>query len=344
MRHFFSSLVLGLLTLITSFGDAGGRGADTVYKSACEAPPMKPPHNLVFGFRYKRSDPQRAEIDAAAFAAYREQTQGLRIFEKELTGMANAYLESGGKNDAAARCALEWLYEWGKANAYRGKTNAQGEYIRQWGLAVVSSAYVQIKDALPEKTLQHKIIRRWLKNVAEDVISGHEDGAAVSQQNNHLYWAAWGVTITGIALEEPRLYEWGFAKARSAILEQIQPDGTLPLEMARGKKALHYHLFALTPLILIADMALGKGENLYDLKNGVLHTAVHQLFRNIEDPSLFERRADAGQDNVAGGANEHFAGLEVYNMRFPDPLIEAFLAQRRPIFSRRAGGDVRLLF
>jgi poly(beta-D-mannuronate) lyase len=34
---------------------------------------------------------------------------------------------------------------------------------------------------------------------------------------------------------------------------QIRPDGTLPQEMARGSRAPRYHLYALAPLVLLAE-------------------------------------------------------------------------------------------
>jgi len=44
-------------------------------------------------------------------------------------------------------------------------------------------------------------------------------------------------------------------------IDEIAADGTLPLEMGRGQRALHYHLFALAPLVTMAELAAANGED-----------------------------------------------------------------------------------
>ena len=46
-------------------------------------------------------------------------------------------------------------------------------------------------------------------------------------------------------------FDWAMATYDNGV-DQIQPDGTLPLEMARGSRALHYHLYALAPAVGVA--------------------------------------------------------------------------------------------
>jgi poly(beta-D-mannuronate) lyase len=37
-------------------------------------------------------------------------------------------------------------------------------------------------------------------------------------------------------------------------LDPIQPDGSLPVDMNHRRMALHYHLFALGPLAMLAEL------------------------------------------------------------------------------------------
>lgn len=312
----------------------------------CRPSPAKPPQTLKFKSYYKKSDQQRAEVNKKAHKKYRSQTESLRKFENELIMMSNGYLRSGRENDAIAQCALGWLHEWAAGDAYLGKSNTQGEFIRQWGLAVVSSAYGQIKSSPALDKQQEKEVEAWLLKVAQEVMKDYSGSAtsSVRFQNNHLYWAAWAVTATALALDDAALYRWGVGKAKYAILTQIREDGTLPLEMGRGKKALHYHVFALTPLVLIAETAARSGEDLYELRDGILRKAAQRVFEGIKDPSTFAQQAETAQEPVSQMSSEHFAWLEVYNSRFHDPAIEAWLKNSGPVFSRRAGGDVKFLY
>ncbi|MFK5047780.1 alginate lyase family protein, partial [Klebsiella pneumoniae] len=66
--------------------------------------------------------------------------------------------------------------------------------------------------------------------------------------NNHAYWAGLAVTAAGVAANDRDLFDWGIGKYHLGA-GQVTAQGTLPLEMARRGKALHYHLFALTPLV-----------------------------------------------------------------------------------------------
>jgi len=310
----------------------------------CPTLPAKPQQDLVFKSVYKKSDPQRAEVNKRAQKKYSRQTEDLRKFENDLVLMSNNYLKT--KNDAIAQCALNWLYEWAVEEAYLGRTNSQGVFIRQWGLAVVASAFAQIQSSPALDPQKKQVVKAWLLNVAQNVMEDYAGSTsqAIKLQNNHLYWAAWAVTVTSSALNDKELYKWGVNKAKYAILVQMRDDGTLPLEMARGEKALHYHIFAMTPLVLIAETAARNGEDLYDLKNGLLHTAAKRVFEAMKDSTSFAQEAGEPQEDASQISSEHFAWLEVYNSRFPSPEMEAWLEASRPIFSRRAGGDVRFLF
>src|SRR6185312_4049788 len=54
--------------------------------------------------------------------------------------------------------------------------------------------------------------------------------------NNHLYWAGVEVSAAGIAANDRELFDWGMNTYHVGVA-QIQPDGTLPLEIRRGQRA-----------------------------------------------------------------------------------------------------------
>jgi poly(beta-D-mannuronate) lyase len=52
-----------------------------------------------------------------------------------------------------------------------------------------------------------------------------------------------------------------------AGIAAIQSDGTLPLEMRRGHRALHYHLLAVSPLVYLAEFGEDNHLHLYAENN-----------------------------------------------------------------------------
>lgn len=310
---------------------------------SCPRPPAKPLRDLYFESIYKDSDPARATIDKHAQKQYLNETKETRAFENELLRMSNGYLRLGSV--ARAKCVLDWLDGWAREDALLGAVNDKGVAVRQWMLASFASAYAQVKDEKRLSGKQKKNVRRWLSAGARTVIEDYPAGAKQDRKaNNHLYWAAWAVTITGIAVGDRHFYDWGITRARDAVEGQFLDDSTLPLEMARGKKALHYHIFAAVPLIMLAEAAARNGDDLYALRKGMLHGFVAGILDGMKDPSYFEEAANADQMSAGRLHVGNFAWMEAYNSRFPSPRIERYLKRHRPLFLRRTGGDMTFLY
>ena len=158
-------------------------------------------------------------------------------------------------------------------------------------------------------------------------------------RNNHAYWAGLAVAATGDTTGDPALVAWGLRQAELGIA-QIRPDGTLPLEMARGARALHYDLFALTPLVMTAEIGLRHGVDLYAARHGALRRLAERALAGLDDPAWFAARAGAPQDAPGHLPPEDVAWMEPYYARFHDPGLEPWLDRLRPIRSARLGGNV----
>lgn len=309
----------------------------------CPKAQSKPMKNLILNSFYDRSDPFRADVDEDLLDRYQEDTRELRHFEKQLVRMANRYVLSG--NSAQAACVASWLEGWARGDALLGKTNTQGEFVRQWTLASLSSAWLQVRKDPSIEPGQRKVISGWLSRIARVVIRVHPDNAVEAyRQNNHLYWAAWAVTVTGVALGKSEFYEWGVGRIRHALEADVAKDGTLIYEMDRGKKALQYHIFALTPLVMVAETAMRNGDDLYDVNDGALHKVVKRVLKELQDPGYFEAKTGFSQDSPDTMSLVHYAWMDVYQRRYPQPVIKEWLARNDPVVARRAGGDMTLLF
>jgi poly(beta-D-mannuronate) lyase len=309
----------------------------------CNPPKAVPPKNLEFYSKYDQTDPTRSKIDANSQEEYTRATRQIVTYEQSLIRMSNNYIKGKAKNSAYAACTLEWLTAAAKAKSFSGKANKTGVAVRQWGLATVSSAYIQIKDDPFLDKRRVKIVEAWLKGLAESVIEDYPYNSPLkSRHNNHLYWAAWSVTATSVALNNSDLLLWGVHQFKLAML-QINPDGTLPLELAREGKALHYHLFSIAPLVMIAETAAQNGINLYDFRQGYFHRLVDQSLKSLEDPSYLESVATKPQ-NMEGISASQVVWLEAYNLRYPSAIGDKWLSEHRPLASRRVGGSTTLLY
>ena len=236
----------------------------------CRQPPP-PPKDLKIESFY--SDENSSIIDNKAYIEYKKSVYSINKFENTLNQMANIYTQDNNAT-AAAICTQNWLYDWARNDAMLGRVSANGEYIRKWVLASAAAAYLQIQNEVALDNAKTQRIESWLKNIATHVIVDFSTQSdRMSRQNNHLYWAAWGVGLAAVVNNDPAMFKWAMEKARFG-LAQIQKDGTLPHEMSRKSRALHYHVFAIMPLVMLAELAEVNGQNLYNYNHRRLHTLI----------------------------------------------------------------------
>lgn len=312
-------------------------------KFVCPPVPSKGTPDLVLTGIYDKNDPEKDDANASNKAQYRKETRAMAQFENKLLALTNAYYVAQPNTAAPkARCALAWMHEWASKNAMLGTVNYVGISVRHWTLASLSSAYGQIRDEESLNAEENIKVRAWLRALAYAVIADY-DAPKNKRENNLAYWAAWSVTMTGIALNDYNLYQWGMKRGMNAIGD-IAADGTLPLEMERGSKALLYHQFALTPLLMLAEAGVANGFNMYDLNNGYLHRLAKRVLVGIETPAFFQSRTGYEQDSTETLSAGHMAWIAVYHARYPSYRTRVLISRYQPLISRRLGGDMTLLF
>lgn len=278
-------------------------------------------------------------VDKKAEKKYKKQTKAIRHFENKISHWVESYFENGTN----LQCAAQWLVDWAKQDALlKGNANFQGEAVRKWTLASLSSSYSQIRHLnIPAK--DKKSIDQWLAKLAEQVVADYSrHPEKKSRQNNHVYWSAWAVMITTTFTNNKDHYNWAKAKFYRAMRD-IEKDGTLPLEVSREGKAYNYHVFALSPLIMMAETLEVNGKNGYK-------PALHRLVKGVMDglnneQQYFEEKTGVKQDLKGTITSGHFAWLEVYNARFPNANNQKWLDTAfRPAIQRRIGGNMTRLF
>jgi poly(beta-D-mannuronate) lyase len=296
--------------------------------------------------KYKQTDTSRATIDETANETYLQAVVPLRAYAKGLVKIANDYVRSNPRHPAAAVCALGWLEHWASANAMTDMRSKQALFNLGQTLGGFALAYLQIRNAPDLQEDKKKQVEAWLRALGKQVVTFMDNNHEVSGRNNHRYWAGLAGTAAGIATDDKHLAEWGIESARIG-LSQITPEGTLPLEINRGKRARDYHIYAAEPLIATAELARSRGVDLYAENNGALKRLVDRVVASLDDPSFFEKASGAKQEAFSGDGTvppNRIAWLEIYQSRFPSPRIEAVLASRRPLASSGLGGDLTFLF
>ena len=184
--------------------------------------------------------------------------------------------------------------------------------------------------------------------------------------NNHRYLRdeiniMWGALAGGDVR-----FRKGIERFRVA-LRQMRRDGSLPLETARGSRALWYQNYAIGMLVTTAEVAARQGYDLYGMTidGKSIHLAISFLLNGLKRPAIVFPYAKANRSPGPGldwreqdlrfmdkrGRWHHMAWLETYMHRFPNhPNTRrikkeyASIFQDRPLATRTQGGMTSCFF
>jgi len=250
---------------------------------ACETPP--PPVVDIDANSYY-SDSHHSVIDPVRKARNEAAVKPVNDY---LESVARAAVAAQAQGDAVqARCALDWLGVWADGRALMGNmTTEQSFYTRKWTLGGLALSYARVQQAATPA--QRKRIEDWLLALA-DLTMRHSD-AHKGVRNNHYYWEGLAVTAAGAVTHDARSLAWG-RKVFDAAMLQVQADGSLPHEMERAGKALHYHLFAAAPLVMMASIL--------DLQSPRLDRLVRFAVDGVANPSAIEKMTGVPQERPGG--------------------------------------------
>jgi poly(beta-D-mannuronate) lyase len=240
--------------------------------------------------------------------------------------MAKSYVVTG--NSAAARCLVDYLARLAGVQALTrvDLSNRQSWYTVVWTTADLALAYSIVRGDPSIDVGQRQQVERWLNGlVREQIAVPGRPGVGGDCCQNHLYWRGLEATATGIVTRDSFLFGWGVAVYRRA-LKDMNPDGSLPGEMGRGVRALHYQSFAIWPLVITAELAARQGYDLYGMEvdGKSIDLAVDFLLRALADPSVLKPYTSEPQ-------NLEFAKFlpwaEIYERRFPRRDLKPYIGK-----------------
>lgn len=273
-------------------------------------------------------DKNASIIDPKKLDAWNTATESPVHLGQFATHAADAYLDTGSRD--AARCAYQLLDAAAQSYAWTDRMpDFNGVYIQNWLLSGAAIAYLKLRPSNLATPQQDAEIRRWFRLLSIRVREFFDDEAARlgTKENNHLYWAGLAVAAEGIIDNNPQALQWG-ANAYSMGFYSIQPDGSLPNEMARAGRALHYHLYALGALIMIAELLEANGSGAYAAEPNVekpgppdrapIQRLVAFTLAGLEDPTLFEKRTGVPQVVTLPYSGMDIGWAVPYVHRFPN--------------------------
>jgi poly(beta-D-mannuronate) lyase len=305
---------------------------------SCPAAPRLP-HDFATNSYY--IDSHHSVIDPALKKQYEDSVAPVDGFSRAVVAAADAYRTKGSRG--AAECVTTLLAGAAAQKAFTGNMEGhQSYYVQGWNLGSWAVAWLKVRSSGVASAEQATEIRAWLKRLAEENRGYYEkkrrQKGSTDADNNHLYWAGFAISAAGIASDERRLFEWGMDAYRHGAGD-IRDDGTLPMEMDRGQMALHYHLYALAPLVLLAEFGEANGVDLYAEHDYAIRRLVARSIGGLQDPTFFERRTGVHQVTTPRIEAWEIGWAQPWLRRFPDPAI-AELMSKAPWLSYTTWGGL----
>jgi poly(beta-D-mannuronate) lyase len=284
-------------------------------------------------------DAHASIIDPAKWAAYQKSSGPVKHLGNVTVRAADAYQTSGSRE--AAECVLRLEKTAAQDKALTGKMSSnQAYFVQGWVVGAMAIALLKVRPSGLIGAADTRLITHWMKDVTQQTIAFYQrrDASTGGKGNNHLYWAGVQVGAVAIAANDRKLFRWAVAAYRNGIA-QITPQGTLPLEMRRGRRALHYALYACAPLVYLAEFGEDNGIDLYAEDNYAIKRLVNRSIAGLDGSGYFDKATGIKQDLPDGPPSAEAIGwAKVYVHRFPDPTISKLLSEARSLSYMYLGG------
>jgi poly(beta-D-mannuronate) lyase len=302
----------------------------------CPASPQIP-RDLNIGSYY--TDEHHSIVDPARKEAHDGISRPIHDLSNELARAADDFRSTGSR--AAAQCVITLLEAAAHDRALAGSMlSGQAYYEQAWALSSWAITYLKVRGNGMDAPEQTKSIAKWLKNLAESVRANYDrklQNPHSGRPNNLYYWAGLAVSAAGVVCNDRGLFKWGMDAYKHGV-STITSDGVLPAEMQRAARALHYHLFAVGPLIFLAEFGEANGLDLYAEKNYAIKRLVARCISGLQDHSYFEAQTGKPQDIPDTIQGDLIGWAKPYVRRFPDPQISMLLEKAPRISYSTWGG------
>jgi poly(beta-D-mannuronate) lyase len=296
------------------------------------------PHNFATNSYY--IDARHSIPDPVLKKRYEDSVAGIEEFSRAVVKAADEYQTTG--SSAAAQCVFSLLDSAAQQKVLTGTMGGhQASYVQGWNLGAWAVAYLKVRGSGLASEEQARAIASWLKKLAEENRGYYEEKRRArhpnDSDNNHLYWAGFAIAAAGIANDDRKLFDWGMDAYKDGV-HDIREDGTLPQEMARGRMALHYHFYALAPLLFLAELGETNGLPLYSERHYAIKRLIARCISGFEDPGFFREKTGSAQVTDTKIQAWEISWAQFYTRRFPNPEITKLMGDAEYLTYTTLGG------
>ena len=266
-------------------------------------------------------------------------------YDYALSRFTNFTFPCSGGNIEACEHVKNTILNWAKANAAK-RTGPSDHEGRHWNdtltvnLYVASpmlAAYSFAKQIISIPQEEDRIIKNWFKKIVkknQHLLYGktYDYGGASGtpkRAHNHALSSAVAHMQLGILIDNDKEFKKAFRNYEATIRYQ-RKDGSLPIEVRRGGRAMFYQGRAMNALAVIAIIAEHQGYNIWELdfKGKNYHNLVKFFIDFTENNELVfkyakENRSPGPAKNykvqdLKSNSGSNWGWLYAYASRFPD--------------------------
>jgi poly(beta-D-mannuronate) lyase len=209
--------------------------------------------------------------------------------------------------DTAQRvCAFDNFRSWAVAGALTNqpfvKYSREGTITRNQdllGMLVIAIKFKESGFFLDDAILD------WLGTLTQQEMDFFE---RATNRSNLYYWSGAAAALLALIDREPRALTYQERVWQAAILD-IQYDGTLVAEMARGQRALIYHMYAFSALLMLRAAREPLGYQTSGAAAARLRLLAGTIGRALCNPQLMGKLASANIETPGNWAYRIPAGL-----------------------------------
>ncbi len=217
--------------------------------------------------------------------------------------------QSSSERNRYAEKAKSILNAWARVN--RSTSGTDGNLVMAYvGTSMVVAAEL-LSDYPGWGSSDRQQFRDWTRTVLR--------GASVIQNktNNQADWGIFAALVADHYLDDRASMDAHVVRLREIIDDQIDPDGTLPREIARGARSLWYTYFSLAPMTNAVELVRNAtGTNLYQWRppsGGTIQQAAARFLRGAKNPKDWPTPVDQTPDPRGWGGNLLHATGEIYS-------------------------------
>ena len=266
-------------------------------------------------------------------------------FDNALDKFSNFSRPCGGGNREACENVKRIILEWANADAAKriGPSDHEGRHwndtltVNLYIASPMLAAYSFVKQVIDVPSEEDQIIKKWFMKIVkknkhlmyDQIYKKNTQAIGVPKRaHNHALSSAISHMELGVLLNDEKLFRKAFKNFEAAIKYQ-RKDGSLPIEVRRGGRAMFYQGRAMNALAVIAIIAENQGYNIwdYEYKGKNYHNLVRFFIDFTENNEIvFKYAKEMKSPGPAkdykiqdlNRSSSNWGWLYAYATRFPD--------------------------